>query len=326
MSRIKHCMTLCLSLLVLAAASTVDAATLYVSCGGKGPLTSIGAALKVLQNIPGPSTISVSGACHENVVIKNMDRLTIAASTGASITDNSGGTLDVVDVLNSSVTISGLTIDGLTGQNNDTVGCEQGSSCVLIGNTIQGGADAVGVYNLSRALIVGGVLQNTTGAGVLARGDAAVFGTTIRGNPFAGITVRKGGRLLAAVADPASLPVAAGTATLVTNNTTGVEVIEGAEFLCNGCIIQNNGGDGIHADVSAAMSIQGTALADGSVFPYMVTGNLGFGVYVGDLSSAAFHGQPGVSGNVLLNITCNSPTAVTRGAVAAAGGATSCAN
>ena len=96
MSRVKVCMTLCLSLFVLTAASTVNAATFYVNCGGKGPLITIGAALKVLQNIPGPSTINVSGACHENVVIKDMDRLTIAGSAGASITDASGGNLDVV--------------------------------------------------------------------------------------------------------------------------------------------------------------------------------------------------------------------------------------
>jgi hypothetical protein len=39
----------------------------------------------------GPSTINVSGACHENVLFQNVDRLTIAGSNGASITDASGG-------------------------------------------------------------------------------------------------------------------------------------------------------------------------------------------------------------------------------------------
>ena len=42
-----------------------------------------------------------------------------------------------------------MTIDGLNGINFDSIDCEQISQCTLIGNTIQGGADGVGVYNLA---------------------------------------------------------------------------------------------------------------------------------------------------------------------------------
>ncbi len=52
------------------------------------------------------------------------------------------------------------------------------------------------------------------------------------------------------------------------------------------------------------------------------------GVYVGELSSATFRGASTVTGNGQRDISCNSPTSVTRGAAAAAGGAarTNCPN
>src|SRR5262244_1219400 len=97
MSRFKLGTGFCISMLVLMSAGSVRAATLYVNCGAKEGLHSIGAALRVLQRAQeqSPSTINVSGACHENVVIQSLDRLTLNAVNGASVSDASGGTLDV---------------------------------------------------------------------------------------------------------------------------------------------------------------------------------------------------------------------------------------
>jgi hypothetical protein len=69
MSRLMYGPGLCLMALLLMSTGTVNAATLYVNCAGKTGLTSIGAALKALQYSEGhgPSTINVSGACHENI-------------------------------------------------------------------------------------------------------------------------------------------------------------------------------------------------------------------------------------------------------------------
>src|SRR5262252_8417521 len=103
MSRFLYAPGLCLTALLLMSTGTVKAATLYVNCGGKGGMASIGGALRVLQNGEGPgsSTINVSGACHENVVIQSMDRLTLNAVNGASISDASGGKQDVISILDS---------------------------------------------------------------------------------------------------------------------------------------------------------------------------------------------------------------------------------
>ena len=310
-------------LLLCGSAAAQAGTTLYVQCGASTGLTTIGAALKALKDSEdgGPSTISVSGACHENVVIQNMDRLTIAGSNGASITDASRGTKDVVDVLASRVNVVGLTIDGLGSVNFDAVDCEQDSDCTLVGDTIQGGADAVGVYAVSKARIYGGILRNNTTAGIFTRGDAAAFGVMIQGNPT-GVLVLRGGRMFINLFPHTS------RVTTVSNNGLGIKVQEGAQFQCNGCVVEDNAGDGIHLDVSAAATIVPGFLDDGSTLQAAITRNAGFGVYVGDLSSAAFHGSPIVTGNGQPDILCNSPTAVTRGALTAAVGAahTNCTN
>ena len=124
MSRFKLGMRIFMPLLILAAASTVKAETLYVNCGGKTGFSSVGAALKTLQYSEGhgPNTINVSGACRENIVIQSADRLTLNAVNGASISDTSGGKLDVISVNDSrDVAINGFKIyagsDGASGAN-----------------------------------------------------------------------------------------------------------------------------------------------------------------------------------------------------------------
>ena len=149
------------SALLVLIGSTAHAATLYVNCGarsGGGAYSSIGAALKALKGSEGggANTINVTGACYENVLIADAIQLTITGTNGASITDLSGDRADVLDIRNSRVTITGMTIDAKSGVYWDAVDCEQGSHCTLVGNTIQGGADAVGVYTTASAIITGG--------------------------------------------------------------------------------------------------------------------------------------------------------------------------
>jgi hypothetical protein len=325
---LKRCLgALCLALLL---GSAAQASTLWVNCAAKGGFNTIGSALKLLQNAEpaGPNTINVSGACHENLLIKNLDLLTIAGSNGASITDASGGTADVIDIRASRVTLIGLTIDALNSINYDAVDCEQASQCTLTNNTLQGGADNLGVYSLASAHIVGGVIQNGTSDGIFGYGDVLAAGVLIQGNPV-GVVVTRGARVRLSIADPAFDPIRATTATTVANNNgAGVQVSAGAEFHCSGCIVSDNAGDGIHLDVSVAASIVNGFLANGSTVPPVITRNAGSGVYVGDLSSATFKGTSFVTGNGQSDISCNSPTSVTRNALAAAGAAarTNCTN
>lgn len=56
---------------LMTAAAAANTATLHVNCGGNEGLTTIGAAIKILQHSEqsGPNTINVSGSCKENVVV-----------------------------------------------------------------------------------------------------------------------------------------------------------------------------------------------------------------------------------------------------------------
>ena len=333
MSRLTISMNVLAVAILITVATAANADTLAVRCGGKVGLTSIGSAVRLLQgeSAGGPNRITVSGACLENVLIQNMNLLTISGTNGASITDASGGAADVVDIRNSSVTITGMAIDGQSGINNDAVDCEQGSHCTLVGNTIIGAADSVGVYALSSALVVGGTLQGGTFSGIFARGDVAASGVLITGTPV-GIMVLKGGRMVATVADPASVAIGSLTQTNVVNSGgAGVTVSEGALFQCSGCVIRNNSGDGIDADVSAVVIVQPAFLLNGTRVLPSVRNNVGVGVSLGDLTSGSFHGPAlpiAVFGNAQPDIVCRSALTVSRGALAAAGGAmhTNCAN
>ena len=107
---------LLIALIFVMTAAATDALTLKVNCGGTSGLSSVGAALKILQNAEessSPDTINVSGACTENIVISGFDRLTLKGAAGASISDASGGTTDVLQTADSStIRVEGLTLNG----------------------------------------------------------------------------------------------------------------------------------------------------------------------------------------------------------------------
>ena len=165
MSRFRIGASLCLSVLLLMSVGAVRAAALSVNCGGKGALSSIGGALKVLQNVPGPNTINVSGACHENVVIQSVDRLTLNAVNGASVTDASGGTLDVINIEDSrDVAVNGFTVNAGSGNGINGITCGDFSLCRLSGNVIQGATQGVGfgVFGGAEASVDGDTFQNNS--------------------------------------------------------------------------------------------------------------------------------------------------------------------
>jgi len=80
-----------------AASQYAQAANVSVNCDKHDSIRKA-LHLVAISNSKGPSTITVSGACEENVVIQGMDRLTLITKNGASITDSSNGSLAVVDI------------------------------------------------------------------------------------------------------------------------------------------------------------------------------------------------------------------------------------
>lgn len=294
--------SLCLSLLLSMSAGAVRAATLFVNCGGKVGLTSIGAALKALQSFEGhrPSTINVSGTCSENVVIQSLDGLTLNAAPGASINDPSGGNLDVIDIADSrDVSVNNFRING----GAYGIQCFNRSLCLLNGNTI-GGANTsgVGVF-FSQTDVIGGVLNNNAiGLQVYNGSGARAFGVTVQNN-FIGIDVRTQSFLNT-------------DSTISGNTSTGVFAHFNATVHCLGCTVSGNGDHGVIIRQNSTVRFAGAT----------VTGNVGGGVLLSEESSAFFGTGGNVTGNPgRFDVSCGaSATSAKFATVNINGGTTNC--
>jgi hypothetical protein len=296
-------------LLVMASGATAGGSgpTLYVNCGGKAGFTTIGSALKALQYSEGhgPSTITVSGACHENVLIQSLDRLTLNAVNGASISDASGGNLDVIGIQDSrDVSVNGFTVYAGSGPNANGIDCFEYSLCRLSGNVVQGaGLGGVAALGASNLTLDGDTLQNNGGVGLLLR---------------TGSTVRSGGQ---------------GRAMIARNNGQGINMARGT-VAAIAVVITNNSDVGALAQFNSTMDLTGSISGNGSAgvlvreasasrLAATISGNGGPGVQIQDLSMVTF-----VSGTVTGNgggtdVICNPQYSATRG-VASTGAITNC--
>jgi hypothetical protein len=315
MKSLNVCQLVYASAWLLLMGSTAHAATLYVSCGARsagGAFTSIGAALKTLQSgeSHGPATINVSGACNENVVIQSLDRLTLNALNGASVSDASGGRRDVISIQDSrDVAINGFAInagsDGASGANG--IVCGDFSTCRLSANVIQGAGSGAGfaVYSQAQATVDGDTFQNNgnglivnSGSKVRSAGDQA-RPITARGNRTGISTSRQGLVYVTAIVD--------------NNSSRGVLVQFNSTLEIFGGSISHNGSAGAEVrEGSTARFTGGTA----------ITNNGGPGVLIHDLSMVNF--DAAVTGNGGgTDVVCDPQYPATRG-VADTGGTTNC--
>jgi hypothetical protein len=303
MLRTKLAARLLAAVALVAAATAAHAGTLRVNCGGHVGLTSIRAALRVLP--PGPTTIQVSGNCRENLLIQSIDRLTLTALNGASISDASGGTLSVVDIEDSrDVAINGFIInagaDGKSGSSG--IVCGDKSVCRLSGNTIQGATDGSGfiIFGASSAVLDGDILQgNGSGLGLFT-------GSFARGI-FAARNNTEGLRI---VRDSS---VNAADCVIDDNTENGVFVRANSTLKVDRCSISGNGGDGVILTQGGFVELSSTT----------VIGNAAAGVTLADLAFALF-ADATVSGNQGgTDVICNPQYSATRG-VGDTGGTTNC--
>lgn len=274
------------------------AADLKVDCNGAGALSTINGALKLLDP-QGPNTVTVSGACHENIVIQSFDRLTLIASPGASITGASNG-LHVVGIADSQrISINGFIING----GDVGVYCFDGSLCRLIGNTIQGAAVHGVVVEGSRARLKGDTLQNNAerGLSIIDGGSVEASGITVQVNRE-GIVLNSAGYL------------AAFGATIQNNQRFGV-FASNSNLRCRPCTITGNGTDGVRLQQGSKATFEAF---DGI---NSITGNGGAGVYLRDLSFASFDAGGIVTANAGgTDVVCTPQFSATRGATTNIGG------
>jgi Right handed beta helix region len=296
------------SLLFVATAGGAHALTLHVNCGQQTGLTTIGAAIKVVQSFEEsrPVTVLIGGQCRENVVIRGIDRLTLTGVNGASISDASGGKLDVIYVQDSrDVSINAFTInagaDGVSGSNG--VNCDDVSVCRLSHNVIQGALDGFGFLVNGEAVgrLNGDILQgNFAGVGVFTSSKVTGDSFTARNNTDFGIEVERGEAIF-------------NNCTIEMNSADGAFVRGRALFHSNGCSFSKNGRDGIRVLHSSFTRVR-TAI---------VTANAGAGVFLQDLSMAHFDPPSTVTGNHGgTDVVCGPQYTATRGALTNIGGGT----
>jgi len=312
------------SSLLLSVGTVAQALTLAVNCGSTERLNSIGAALMVLKGPLAslPNTINVSGACNENILVQNMDRLTLNAVNGASITDASDGTHEVIDVANSAgFTLNGFTITAtcpsscMNGAGADAISCYQGAECLLINDTISGAGNGagIGVYPLSKVIVQGGTLHNNYfGLFTNDSGEMLVMGVTAQNNLY-GVFLNHGGSVSIHVGADGVTP------SVITSNTQqGIFTNLGGTVSVHApANITNNGADGVYLALGSKLFVGGGVGGSGGI---SITGNAGSGVSVNDVSIAQFGSNAHVTGNAATNIACNAATTVTAGAIEAAGG------
>ena len=312
------CRTLCLILLVTLFVISAHAADFNVVCGKTGlGLHSINAALAKVSEVAkhqevGPNTITVTGACVENVSIVSLDNLTLQAGpSGASISDASGGALDTVLALDSSrFSMNGFTING-------SVNCANNAVCRLFGNTIQNSQAGYGL-RASRSHVDSvndSIVNNPSGPGVISTNDSrvALQDDTISNN---------GGRGIQVTFDGFVVVTAANTVTTISNNAGhGIFAASHGTVRLTFANITGNAGDGIRIQ-------DGSTLRTDFVGPSVnnISGNGGSGVNLGDLSHAWFapDGSVSITGNLSgIDVYCAGQFAATR-FVGTVGGTTNC--
>ncbi len=249
-----------------------QAANLTVNCDRR---ETIRKAVKLLadSNPQGPNTITVVGNCRDNIVAQSMDRLTLIAKNGASITDRSNGTLPVVNIKDShSVTMQGFTVNGGAGG----VNCGSTSVCYLTGNTVQDGVGAgVSVSGGSHAFLESNVIQNNGGIGANVEDGSQMFSSNdvFQGNVVSGIALfgayfvasnssmfNNGVGILAA---ESNLRLLGGT-TITGSIGNGMTMRAGSAAVFQGATIVSNGGDGIHLEDASFAGFQSATVTGNS--------------------------------------------------------------
>jgi len=281
------------------------AVTLHVNCGSHSGLRHIQEAINLLQRAaPSESnTILVSGSCNENIIIQSFDNLTLTAQSGASISDNSDGALDVLDIFDSRrVSINSFSING--GANGVT--CAGASLCRFSGNTVRASSGYGIVVASAHASFSGDVMQDNTGRGlsIINDGDVNADSITVQGSAD-GIVLNTRGTLILS------------NSSVNGNQSHGILAITSSTIRLFGDTVTANGGDGVGLQQSSQ------AKFDSQLGVNTLTNNGSAGVNLDDLSFAFFAPSSIVTGNAGgTDVLCNPQFSATRGALTNIGGGT----
>jgi len=274
------CLLLLFSHLAFADGAVVD-------CSGATPgaFTSITAALASLP-AAGPNSISVTGTCHENVVMFGRTDLTIFGNPSATVVPgNVNGHLLSINA-SQRIGIQNLTFDGGRGALvNDN------SRVDFTSVTIQN-SQGIGLTSIDSLVhIADSTIKNSTRSGISIGGgtfyvDSDVTGTTVTANGRSGISVLTGHLILNGGDE-----VTPGTENVISNNTgVGVAVANSSEADISGDnrIIGNQGAFGLEVIHTSTV-----IMTDGTI-----SSNAGIGVHCGETSHCEWAGITTIDNNL----------------------------
>jgi hypothetical protein len=272
------------SLLLLS--SFAFAANAVVDCSGATPgaFTTIHDALASLP-AAGPNLISVTGTCHENVVMAGRTDLNISGNPSATVVPgNANGHLLAIDA-SQRVGIQNITFDGGHGalvSNNSQV--------EFLNITIQNSL-GIGLTTIDSLVhIADSTIKASARSGISVGGgtfyvDSAETGTTVTANGRTGISVLTGHLILNGGDE-----VTPGTENVISNNAgVGVAVANSAEADINGDnrIIGNQGAFGLEVIHTSTV-----LMSDGTI-----SSNAGIGVHCGETSHCEWSGITKIDSN-----------------------------
>jgi hypothetical protein len=273
-------------LAVLLPASLAFAADAVVDCSGATPgaFTSIHAALASLP-AAGPNSISVTGTCHENVVMFGRTDLSIFGNPSATVVPgNANGHLLAI-AGSQRVGIQNITFDGGRGALiNDN------SRVDLTSITIQNSL-GIGLTSIDSLVhIADSTIKNSTHSGISIGGgtfyvDSDVTGTTVTNNGRIGIAIATGHLIL-----NGGDGVTPGTENVISNNgSVGVSVANSAEADIGGDnrILGNQGPFGLEVIHTSTV-----LMSDGTI-----SSNAGGGVHCGETSHCEWFGATKIDSN-----------------------------
>ena len=256
--------------------------------------------------LPG-ETISASGTCTENIVIRNeKQRFTLdgsGAGAGTRATINGAAGSPAVNVRGKGILIQNFTITG--GSNGVEV--NRGSNAVINGNVIQNtGGDGVIVDQLSFAVITSNAIQNNPGTGILVDdGSTARIGFNQDTETTASPNTIQNNALGVVVSNGSSARIIGNT--IQNNSADGLFVTRDSQSDIANNTINGNGGDGIKLGDGAVIQLgedSGTSVYES---PNTTTSaNTGFGIRCTDGGIANGRRGPltGTSGTASFDSSC----------------------
>jgi hypothetical protein len=278
------------------------AAAVTVDCAKKG---NIQAAVDKLDKSLANS-VTIVGACTENVTISRHRDLTIIGGTDASLTAAAQGA--TLRALGSSISVRDLVVSG-GGVAFTAVACEDRSTCILENVSARDAQTGVGVQKQSTVDIIGSpttVITGNSNAGIGVFGQSSANIGPAAGNDQPGITIS--GNVFGIQAIDGSF-VRVENAQIINNTDSGLFGDRGTVFKVFGTNVSNNGGEGAFMRASTLQVNPQFGIA--ATF----ANNARAGVFLGSLSYATIFNATFVAngGPYPAGVDC-SPSAVLRNA------------